>query len=254
MVYLTGDIHGRIDIGKLMAGRWSEGQSLTRDDLLIILGDFGLLWADPPDERDEEWLDWLEAQPWTTLWLDGNHENHDLIDRLPRDVWHGGRVHRLPGRPHIIHLMRGEVFDIEGESVFVMGGAESMDQSCRTPGVSWWPREMASDEECARAEANLEKRCWRIDYVLSHTCPASVVPSVLDWDYERWGEMRIDPLEEFLQGVDDRLDPARLKRWYFGHFHKDQIARDMLHVCLYEQIVPLGGLPAEDAARPADEG
>lgn len=29
--------------------------------------------------------------------------------------WHGGKVHEL--RPHVLHLMRGQVFEIDGKTL-----------------------------------------------------------------------------------------------------------------------------------------
>lgn len=81
-VFLTGDTHGEADIAKVDAFA-RVAQDLTRDDVLIVLGDFGLVWADPPSEGERRRLDWYEEQPWTTLFVDGNHENFDLLDALP---------------------------------------------------------------------------------------------------------------------------------------------------------------------------
>ena len=61
-VFLTGDTHGEMDIAKIEEfARVAKG--LTRDDCLIILGDFGLLWADPPSRGESSRLDWFERQP-----------------------------------------------------------------------------------------------------------------------------------------------------------------------------------------------
>ena len=37
----------------------------------------------------------------------------------------------------ICHLMRGQVFDIDGKTFFTFGGGNSIDKAWRTPGVSW---------------------------------------------------------------------------------------------------------------------
>lgn len=60
-------------------------------------------------------------------------------------MWNGGRVHEV--MPHVLHLMRGQVFDIDGLSIFTMGGASSHDREWRTEGESWWPEELPSDAE-----------------------------------------------------------------------------------------------------------
>jgi hypothetical protein len=139
MIYVTGDTHGRHDVGKLHARQWPEGQGLSREDYLVILGDFGAIWDWGTDDR--ALLAWYEAQPWTTLFVDGNHENFDLIDAFEVSEMFGGRVQVVPGYPHVVHLMRGEVYELpvarggeaRGETArcFVMGGAPSIDVAYR---------------------------------------------------------------------------------------------------------------------------
>ena len=70
-------------------------------------------------------MDWLEGKPFTTLFVDGNHENFDRLYAYPVEEWHGGKVHKI--RPSVIHMMRGQVFAIDGKSVFTFGGASSHD-------------------------------------------------------------------------------------------------------------------------------
>ena len=41
-VYVTGDIHGGVDMQKLRD--WELGDSLMSDDYLIVAGDFGFPW------------------------------------------------------------------------------------------------------------------------------------------------------------------------------------------------------------------
>lgn len=50
MIYITGDMHGDIDIRKLTNQNFPQQQLMTKDDYLIICGDFGLLWEDSPSE------------------------------------------------------------------------------------------------------------------------------------------------------------------------------------------------------------
>lgn len=71
------------------------------------------------------------------LFVDGNHENHDLLDALAVSHWNGGRAHVLPGRPHVIHLMRGQFYEVPDRGRwFVMGGARSQDREWRIEGRS----------------------------------------------------------------------------------------------------------------------
>lgn len=168
---------------------WVRVISATEDKSQIC-GDFGF-WADTPEEN--YWLNWLEEKPFTTLFADGNHENFDRLNELPVHKWNGGKVHYI--RPHVLHLMRGQVFKIDGATFFTMGGAASHDiqdgildpaspdfeqeywfkrrtrHMFRVKGVSWWPEELPSDEEYEEAVRNLKEAGWRVDCVLTHCAP-----------------------------------------------------------------------------------
>ena len=245
-VFVTGDIHASLDIAKLTPEQWPLGNELTRDDYLLICGDFGLVWSEPPSPKSAQWLDWLDARPWTTLFVDGNHENHDLLDAMDVSVWHGGRVHVLPGHPHVLHLMRGQVYEMgEHGRWFTFGGATSSDRMWRVEGYSWWAREKPSEAEYDEGQAALERNDWQVDYVFTHDVPSELKRQAmahLPGVSPVW-EPPCDQLEEYLQWVDERLDPARLKRWYCGHYHGDKLLNDERHVLLYQQIVELGELP-----------
>ena len=44
MIYVTGDTHCPIDIRKLSTKNFTEQRNLTKDDALILCGDFGAVW------------------------------------------------------------------------------------------------------------------------------------------------------------------------------------------------------------------
>ena len=75
-IYVTGDVHGRAEYGasRFAFRSWPLGRTLTSDDVVIVAGDFGFVWDGSNAER--YWLDWFESKPWTTCFVDGNHENH----------------------------------------------------------------------------------------------------------------------------------------------------------------------------------
>ncbi len=227
-VFVTGDIHGALDIHKLSASEFPFGATLTKDDLLIVAGDFGLVWNYGAEEL--WWRDWLDKRPWTTLFVDGNHENHQALASLPEVEWHGGHVHVVT--PSILHLMRGYVFDIEGSSIFVMGGGTSIDKASRIAGESWWPQEMPSEEEYARATAQLEAHAWQVDYVITHECSSSTIPAL----YEGIPWQGPDELTDWFDMLEHNL---LFKAWYFGHHHQDIYIPDD-HRCLFYDIVRLG--------------
>ena len=122
-VLITGDTHG--DFTRFKKEIFYEQAELTKDDCVIITGDFGSVWDGNPKEQRQ--LNWLEAKPFTTLFVSGNHENFDLLAEYPTEDWHGGKVQRI--RPSVIHLLRGQVYDIQGKTFFTMGGGSSHDIS-----------------------------------------------------------------------------------------------------------------------------
>lgn len=55
---MTGDIHASYDIAKLSESCFDTA-GLTKDDYVIICGDFGLVWNNSASEQ--YWLRWLDA-------------------------------------------------------------------------------------------------------------------------------------------------------------------------------------------------
>lgn len=96
MIYITGDVHQSYDIRKLNTRSWPEQKNLTRNDYLIVCGDMGIVWDD--SQSDRYWRNWFEDKPFTTLFVDGNHENHRLLATYPVDEWNGGKIHKIRPR------------------------------------------------------------------------------------------------------------------------------------------------------------
>ena len=78
MIYITGDTHIPVDIKKLNAKKFPEQRELSENDYVIICGDFGGVWENSPS--DLYWLKWLNTRNFTTLFVDGNHENFELLN------------------------------------------------------------------------------------------------------------------------------------------------------------------------------
>lgn len=81
-------------------------------------------------------------------------------------------MHRISDS--ILHLMRGQIFNIQGKTFFTMGGAESRDKKLRVEGKNIWQQELPNDEEYAEALANLEKCGYKVDYVITHCAPTDI--------------------------------------------------------------------------------
>lgn len=222
-IVLAGDIHGLLDIEKI-SDYFDGNEDYTKDDFLILLGDAGILWNESDDSEVQQILNDL---PVTTLWIDGNHENFDLLEEYQDDVWKGGRVQFISDS--IIHLSRGQVFEIDGLTFFTFGGGNSIDKAGRQIGISWWPQEMPSDYEYEEGLNNLEKCNWKVDYVLTHTCPEFIANELV---------MCLYPGEEALQRYFNQIaENLEFEEWYFGHWHIDESVDNFR--CLYNDIVEL---------------
>lgn len=213
MIYITGDTHGN-------QYKWIEQiePMLSPSDMILVCGDFGVGFWNGRYWSEETFYDFLSEQEYTVLFIDGNHENFDKLSRYPVETWHGGRVHKI--RENVIHLMRGEVYTIEGVTIFAMGGGYSVDKYRRTEGISWWPQEMPSEEEYRNALANLEKAGNHVDYIITHTAPSETVYYLSTM---RSSGIRNDVVQEWrLTGFLDEIQRmVAYKHWYFGHFHVD---------------------------------
>ena len=243
-IFLTGDIHGeQYSIKRLAAKRFDAKTPtpLTRDDYVIILGDFGFVWSDPPSREETYWLNWLNDRPWTTLVVLGNHENHELVRALPTEPWRGGRVRRF--REHVLQLADNEVFELDGKSFFVRGGArtEDHDRAEREKGKTWWPEEVPDAAERAAALAKLDAVGRRVDFALTHEAPAGLFGAL----YPASAKEPREPNEyaEWLQTIADRLD---FGRWFFGHHHQNRYDLGRF-TALYGDVAELDGKPSARA-------
>ena len=224
-IYITGDTHG--DIARRIAAFYTDifNVKFVSGDILIVCGDFGVPWRD----EDKDILKFLEKKPIEILFVDGNHENFDLLNTFAVCERYGGKVHQLA--KNVFHLMRGEVYEIAGKSFFAFGGATSVDKMYRALGVSWWPEEDASLKDEENALQNLSKCGYEVDYVITHTAPIYFVnPKVLD------PRLNVNcPTANFLKDLEKRL---KYKHCFFGHHHYDEkYDMERRHTCLYGSIV-----------------
>lgn len=222
---IAGDTHGMIDIGKVVRFFYEHEGKYTADDYLIICGDVGVCGFSTSEEAEVRNI--LRNLPVTTLFIDGNHENFNKLNSYSVDIWNGGKVHFIES--NIIHLMRGQAFEIEGTRFFTMGGAYSIDKMYRTQGLSWFPEEIPTLKEYEEGWNNLEKVGFNVDYILSHTGPREVVASM---GYGELSDGEVE-LRQYLQRVADNTD---FTAWYFGHFHED-VEIEETFFCLYDELM-----------------
>ena len=116
MLYITGNMHGEM-------ARFEDSRirKLKKGDTLIVCGDFGFLWDG--GAKEEKNLKKLGSKKYQILFVDGTHENFDLLEKYPVTDWNGGKVQQISG--NLYHLMRGQVYELEGKKIFTFGGVES---------------------------------------------------------------------------------------------------------------------------------
>jgi calcineurin-like phosphoesterase family protein len=93
MLYVTGDTHIPIDIQKLNSKLFPQQKDMTAKDYLIICGDFGGIWRESNEEK--YWLEWLNKKNFTTLFVDGNHENFHMLSKYAVTNFNGGKTHQI---------------------------------------------------------------------------------------------------------------------------------------------------------------
>lgn len=250
MIYITGDCHA--DWRKFSIDSFPEQREMTKGDFVIVCGDFGI-WHDTPTER--WWLRWLSEKPFTTLFVDGNHENFDRLYSAEFDVvdFHGGRAHKI--RENVYHLMRGNIFTLCGKKIFAFGGASSHDindgilnpddyasykeltddynkrtrrgEMLRINHLSWWEQELPTRDEMDFGMKMLEEHGNKVDYIVTHCCPQQVASLFSNGFYTP------DYLTSYFNVI---ADTVKFDKWFFGHYHDNQAVMSKF-IMLYEQIV-----------------
>jgi predicted phosphodiesterase len=228
MIYLTGDCHGSDTIQKLSSTNWEKGKKLSKTDYVIILGDFGLIWKHQEDKHERYWMEWLVEKPWTTLVVPGNHENMHRMLNLPLVKKFGSKIHKYNESIYI--MKRGEIYNIDGTTIFNMGGAMSIDRNVRILGHSYWNEEIPTYLDFKYGLDNLENNNYKVDYILGHTTANTVIENMFK---PRWKIP--DPTSDFWEQV---INVTSFKKFYFGHWHQDK--NHEKYNCLYHKIIKIG--------------
>ena len=237
MIYITGDLHG--DPSKLDLFYEQTGKNLTRNDYMIILGDFGMIWS--ADAQYGYFADTIRAYeyfekkyPWTTLFIDGNHENFIHLKQYPKKKWNGGQINAIT--EHCLWLRRGYVYTIENRTFLTIGGAYSIDKIWRKPNISWWKDEAITHWDIKRAKQNLAKCNNTVDYVLTHCAPTPIHQEIAEQEHFSHADKEESKNEVLLQEINTIIN---FKQWYFVHYHINREFINGKYVCLYQEIRPL---------------
>ena len=226
-LFITGDTHGSLELKKLSNKNFPLARELTKDDIIIICGDAGFLWNNT--KETQYWDDWAEDRPFTIISCFGNHSNYTALRSIPITTWNGAKVRKV--RPHVMYIENGEILTLNNQTFFFQGGAHSIDKAYRTLGISYWEEEIPYYQEFQHAAANLQKYNDKIDYIISHTGPNSLVHHLFPY------EDATDPVTNFLEKYVN--DCVEFKRWFLGHFHIDRSYENQKYNILYNDIIEL---------------
>ena len=198
-IMFAGDIHGdREHLEWVFAKAARSGAKA-----IIACGDFGY-W--PHIKWGQQFLDLAEelaAEHGITLyWVDGNHENHDLLDELV--ALHGAQNPIPVAGPRVLYVPRGCTFTIDGVTLMGFGGAYSVDWKQRRAHVSWWEQELVTR---GQVDALVPTK---VDILVSHEAPLGRMISYKDGIPESVAQ------RELVQEIEDKVQPAL---HVCGHHH-----------------------------------
>lgn len=199
-VLLVGDTHGNWHgLNELLlheAGNF---------DIVISLGDFGF-WP-RPGEVGKTWGLTKIKCPVPLLWIDGNHERHDILTKLVS--LHGREPISLVN--NIYYLPRGCLLKIGNKNCLAVGGAHSIDKMYRREGVDWFAEENVNYGDC---QAVLSHEV--VDVVFAHTIPDSGCDHIFKTMQNMIKFEEICPTRKLLDEVVAKYKPESL---YAGHWH-----------------------------------
>ena len=221
MIFVTGDMHG-------LAERFDDPRlkKLKKGDTLIICGDFGFLWYGGNEELRV--LKKLAAKRYNICFVDGTHENFDMLSKIRIKTWNGGKVHQIA--QNIYHLMRGQIYTIDGQRIFTMGGGESPDLEIRYEMNTWNELEIPTRDELMEGVENLQKYDAEVDIIISHEPPATVKEFLM---LQTPDSPAIATVNTYL---DDVAKTCRFSHWYFGSLHMDKFISST-QTCVYKNII-----------------
>lgn len=219
MIYITGDIHG--DLSRFKDPMLKK---LKKQDALIICGDFGFIWDGSPNEI--KLLKKIGRMRCNVLFVEGSHENYDLLEQYETEEWCGGKTRHISGR--LRQLMRGQVYEIAEKTVFAFGGGQSDESMELIEGQNWWQREMPSEQELSEGVKNLENAGGKVDFVVTYEPPAKLHDFISGST-----DAIVNSVNTYLNGVYENIE---FSKWFFGKLHLNKLIPPKYHA-VYDKIV-----------------
>ena len=230
---LRGDTHGNFNW--MMNGCLKE--YVPEETAIIILGDAGFdFYLNKTDLRKKEEIN---SRGYHIYWLRGNHEARPSdVDgyKLIYDQNVNGAVYYDPRFPNLRAFANYGLYDIDGYTCFVIGGAYSVDKHWRLQRIGmteetndpkktgWFNNEQLTKEEMSECEdmiTRFYKMGKHVDFVFSHTCPIDWQPT--DLFLNQVDQSTVDnSMEVWMGALKDEFDWGV---WCFGHYHQDRLER-----------------------------
>ena len=223
MIFVTGDMHGDYKIFKQPIYK-----NIKKSDTLVICGDFGFIWTG--DKNEKSVLDKLAKKNYTICFVDGTHENFDLLAKYPVVEFCGGLAHKI--RENIYHLMRGQIFFFFLEKIFAMGGGESPDIDIRFENNTWSKAEIPNSDEMKDGIRNLEAEKFEVDFIVTHEPPQKIKAFLNLKDKEN---VRFTGLNSYFEEINGS---CKFTRWYFGSIHEDKLVSPS-HIAVYRNLIKM---------------
>lgn len=223
MLYVTGDTHG--DFERFFQ---PELKKLKKGDTLFVCGDFGFIWDDSAMEK--KMLKKLGSQKYNICFIDGTHENFDLLKKYKLGTYKGGIARRISG--NLYHLQRGQIYTFEEKSIFVMGGGESPDIDFRFDKDTWSSDETPIRQELLDGAKRLQERNFKVDYILTHEPPTKIRGLL---QLRQTQAVHITGLSNYLEELSQSCE---FDKWFFGSMHVDKFISST-HTGVYQNIIDM---------------
>ena len=208
MIYITGDTHR--DFSRIYKLKKDS------DNMLIVLGDVGINYC--LNEEDKNCKEYLKKLKLKLFCVRGNHEERpENISTYKEVEMFGGKVFIEEEYPNLIFAKDGEIYNIDGKKILVIGGAYSVDKQYRLlHGYKWFKDEQLTKKEM---DTILDKTKGKhFDIVLTHTCPYKYDPREVFM--QGLDQSKVDKsMENFLYKIEENIN---YDKWYCGHYHTEK--------------------------------
>lgn len=198
-MFFVGDLHGYYN-------KLKSKICYNNNSNYIQLGDFGVGFSENDFSILNDLNDILVEYNSNLFVLRGNHDNPEF--------WNGNSNYS-----NITFVKDNSVLDIEGHSIYFLGGGISIDRVAREINYSYWL------DESVDYNIILDKE---FDIICTHVPYRDIYPSFMDTSsivryFSEFDKNLLTDLEKenkFMKYVNDYIQRIDCKYWFSGHFHE----------------------------------